>query len=55
MGIFNSIIVALFFIYWAFKWKKNLIKILLFQETPSIWFSCFIWLYLFWGIINLFY
>lgn len=55
MGISNSIIVALFFIYWIITWKKDLLDIMIFKETPSIYFSLFIWLYLAWGIVNLFF
>lgn len=51
MSILNFIIVALFNIYWAIRFKREYLQSFLFRD--SVGFSIFIWLYAAWGIINL--
>jgi len=54
MGIINSVIVAAFIVYYFASCPDTFGQVLLFKENETL-FSIFVWLYILWGVINLFF
>ena len=50
----SFIVVVLFNIYWAIEYSDIYLRVYMFEDWEEYWYaSVLIWLYAFWGIVNL--